>query len=289
MSEAIELLIHFFVSAIKLLKPGGVKVVMAESIAMKQQLIVMKRGKKRSPKLATSDRFLFGLLAVFIGRSRLKKIAVIINPTTFLAFHKSLVNRKYSRLYSNKAKRIPGRKPQDQALIDLVIEMKKRNPSFGYGRIAMQIFEAFGIEISRFTVGRILRKNKHKLPPDGGPSWLTFIGHMKDSLWSIDLFRCESITLKSHWVMVVIDQFTRRIIGFAVHSGDCDGIAYCRMFNEVISGKSLPKYLSSDNDPLFLFHRWQCNLRVLDVEELKSVPGTPTSQDYVSYCTSLAL
>ena len=145
----------------------------------------------------------------------------------------------------------------------------------------MQIFEAFGIEISRFAVGRILRQNKHKLLPGGGPSWLTFIGHVKDSLWSVDLFRCESIALKSHWVMVVLDQFTRRIIGFSVHAGDCDGVAYCRMFNEVISGKSLPKYLSSDNDPLFLFHRWQCNLRVLDVEELKTVPGTPTSHPFI--------
>ena len=81
--------------------------------------------------------------------------------------------------------------------------------------------------------------------------------------------------------MVVIDQFTRRIIGFAVHSGDCDGVAYCRIFNAVISDKSLPKYLSSDNDPLFLFHRWRCNLRVLDVEELKSVPGTPTSHPFI--------
>ena len=55
MSEAIELLIHFVVSAIKLLKPGGVKVVMAETIAMKQQLIVLNRGKRGSPKLTTSD------------------------------------------------------------------------------------------------------------------------------------------------------------------------------------------------------------------------------------------
>ena len=281
MPETIELLIHFFVSAIKLLKPGGVKAVMAETITMKQQLIVMNRGKKRSPVLTTPDRFLFGALAIFIGGSRLKKIAVIIKPTTLLAFHKSLVNKKYSRLYSNKTKRIPGRKPQDQALIDLVIEIKMHNPSFGYGRISMQIFKAFGITISRFTVGRILRKNKDKLPFWNGPSWLTFIGHMKDSLWSVDLFRCESATLKSHWVMVVIDQFTRRIIGFAVYPGDYDGVTYCRMFNEVIAGHSLPKYLSSDNDPLFLFHRWQCNLRVIDVEELKSVPGTPTSHPFI--------
>jgi len=281
MTEKMELLVHLIVSLVRLLKPGGLKVVMAETMAMKQQLIVMNRGRSRSPKLTTSDRFLFGLLAFFIDEKRLQKVVVIIRPSTILSFHGALVRRKYSRLYSNKAKKKPGRKGQDQALIDLVIEMKAHNPSFGYGRIAMQIFEAFGIEISRFTVGRILRKNKHKLPPGGGPSWLTFIGHMKDSLWSVDLFRCESIMLKSHWVMVVLDQYTRRIIGFSVHAGDCDGIAYCRLFNKIISGKKPPKYLSSDNDPLYLFHRWQANLRILEIDEIKSVPGYPVSHPFV--------
>ena len=33
------------------------------------------------------------------------------------------------------------------------------------------------------------------------------------------MFRCESLTLKSHWVMVVMDQCTRRIIGFGIHAG----------------------------------------------------------------------
>ena len=81
--------------------------------------------------------------------------------------------------------------------------------------------------------------------------------------------------------MILMDQYTRRIIGFSVHAGDCNGPALCRMFNEAISGKLLPKYLSSDNDPLFLFRRWQCNLRVLGVEELKSVPGKPTSHPFI--------
>ena len=109
----------------------------------------------------------------------------------------------------------------------------------------------------------------------------SFIGHMADGLWSVDLFRCESATLKSHWVMVVMDQFTRRIIGFAVHGGDCDGVAYCRMFNQIIARKSLPQYLSSDDDPLFLFHRWKENLRILEIDELKSVPGIPISHPFV--------
>ena len=40
-----------------------------------------------------------------------------------------------------------------------------------------------------------------------------------DSLWSVDLFRCESLIPISHWVMVVMDLFTRRIIGYAVCAG----------------------------------------------------------------------
>jgi hypothetical protein len=43
------------------------------------------------------------------------------------------------------------------------------------------------------------------------------------------MFRCESLILKTHWVMVVMDQFTRRIIGFAVSAGDLDGPAICRI------------------------------------------------------------
>jgi transposase InsO family protein len=94
------------------------------------------------------------------------------------------------------------------------------------------------------------------------PSWLTVIGHAKDSLWSVDFFRCESILLKSYWIMIVMDVFTRRIIGFGVAPADLDGPAVCRMFNRAIAKQIPPKYLSSDNDPLFCFHRWRANLRI---------------------------
>jgi hypothetical protein len=42
-----------------------------------------------------------------------------------------------------------------------------------------------------------------------------------------------------------------------------------------------PRSLSSDHDPLFRFHRWRANLRVLEVDELKTVPGTPRSHAFV--------
>src|SRR5215472_4631849 len=83
---------------------------------------------------------------------------------------------------------------------------------------------------------------------------------------------------ENHWVLVVMDHFTRRIIGFGVHRGGVDGEALCRMFQRAIRGQRLPKYVSSDHDPLYKFHQWQANLRVLEVRKIKTVPYVPLSQ-----------
>ncbi|MCG6887704.1 MAG: hypothetical protein LJE74_10885 [Proteobacteria bacterium] len=146
--------------------------------------------------------------------------------------------------------------------------MKRRNPLFGYQRIADQIFSAFDVLLDKDTVRRVHVRHYRPDPGSGGPSWLSFLGHNKDSPWSVDLFRCESLILHSHWIIVVMDQCTRRIVGFAVHKGTLDGAAICRMFGRIISGTEPPTYLSSDNDPLFEFHRWKANLRVLEIEEI---------------------
>ena len=78
-----------------------------------------------------------------------------------------------------------------------------------------------------------------------------------------------------------MDQFTRRIVGCAVHRGVVDGVALCRMFNRIIQTQTLPKYLSSDHDPLYRFYQWQANLRVLEVQEIKTVPYVPLSHPFV--------
>jgi hypothetical protein len=114
-------------------------------------------------------------------------------------------------------------------------------------------------------------------PNADGPSWLTFLGHTKDSLWSLDLFCCGSMTLRTLWVLVM-DHYTRRIIGFGIHVGVVNGEALCRMFKQAIRSASLPKYLSSDHDPLYRFHQWEANLRILGVTATKTVLHVPWSQ-----------
>jgi transposase InsO family protein len=281
MKDMLILLAHLLTTLAKLRGPGGARAVVADSLLMKQQLLVINRSRRRAPNLSALDRFLFGFWSLFLNPRHIQRAAVIIRPSTLLKFHDLLIKRKYRLLYSSGRKGKPGPKGPSPELIQAIIELKQRNPRFGCLRIAQQIAKVFGVDINKDLVRRILAKHYRPMPDDSGPSWLTFIGHAKDSLWSIDLFRCESILLNTHWVLVVMDQFTRRIIGFGVHAGDVDGIALCQMFNSAISTRCAPKYISSDNDPLFLYHQWQANLRVLSVDEIKAVPYMPISHPFI--------
>ncbi len=281
MKDLLILLVHLLTTIAKLLGPGGARTIVADSLLMKQQLLVINRSRRRAPNLSALDRFLLGFWSLFLDPRRLRRAAVIIRPSTLLKFHDMLKKRKYRLLYSSGSKGKPGPKGPSRELIQAIVELKQRNPRFGCRRIAQQIAKAFGVDIDKDLVRRVLTVHYRPGSDDGGPSWLTFLGHTRDSLWSIDLFRCESILLKSHWVLVVMDQFTRRIIGFGVHAGDVDGVALCRLFNTAISTRGIPHYLSSDNDPLFRYHRWQANLRILDIKEIKSVPYVPLSHPFV--------
>ncbi|MFT5390558.1 MAG: putative transposase [Gammaproteobacteria bacterium] len=82
-------------------------------------------------------------------------------------------------------------------------------------------------------------------------------------------------------MLVVNDKFTHRIVGFGIQRGAVDGPALCRMFNDATTGNGTPRYLSTDQDPLFEFHRWRANLRILAIDEVKTVPYTPTSHQFV--------
>ena len=236
MRDLVILFVHLIVTLARLAGPGGVRSVIAESVLVKHQLVILNRSRKRAPHLRVSDRIVAGLCALLMRPARIIRSAITLKPSTLLNLHHALKTRKYRLLFSPKRRRKPGPKGPSKELVEAVIEMKQRNPSWGCPRIAQQIALAFDIQIDKDVVRRILDTHYRPKPDAGGPSWLTFIGHLKDSLWSIDLFRCESVTLRTHWVLVVMDQYTRRIIGFGVQAGTVNGVALCGMFNSALRG-----------------------------------------------------
>ena len=95
------LLAHLFTTIAKLLRPGDALAVVADSLLMKQQLLVMNRTRRRAPNLTTLDRILLGFWSLFLNPHRIQRTAVIIRPSTFLKFHNILKKRKYRLLYSS--------------------------------------------------------------------------------------------------------------------------------------------------------------------------------------------
>jgi putative transposase len=275
------LLLHLLATVARLAGPGGARSVVAESVLVKQQLLILNRSRRRSPHLHFADRMVAGVCALLMRPGRLIRSAIVLKPSTLLSLHRALRKRKYRQLFSPQERKKPGPKGPTQEVMAAVVDMKQRNPTWGCPRIAQQIALAFGIPINKDVVRRILAVRYQPKPDSAGPSWLTVLGHAKDSLWSLDLFRCESAVLHTHWVLVVMDQFTRRIVGFGVHRGVVDGMGLCRMFNRATRCHTPPTYLSSDHDPLYRFHQWQANLRILDVEAIKTVPYVPLSHPLV--------
>src|SRR5882762_5408118 len=261
MKDFLLALLHLTVMTAKLCGQGGVRAVIAENLVLKQQLIVLRRARQRAPNLALTDRLICGFGSLFLSPGRIRKVAIGVRPSTLLAFHQALVRRKYHRLFSSSpCPKKPGPTGPSEALIQAIVELKSRNPRFGCPRIARIVSHTFGVDIDKNVVYRVLLKHHRPAPGGTGPSWLSFIGHTTDSLRSVDLFRCESIVLRSYWVLVVMDQFTRRLVGVGVHCGPVNGADLCRMFNAAIHGQNTPRHLSTDHDPLFEAHRWNASL-----------------------------
>ena len=62
------LLIHLIATLARLLGPGGVRSIVAESLLLKHQLLIVNRSRQRSPNLCGSDRILAGLLALWLPK-----------------------------------------------------------------------------------------------------------------------------------------------------------------------------------------------------------------------------
>ena len=156
MKDVIYLLFHLLTALAKLFQPGGSRAVIAENLLLKQQLIIHSRARQRAPNLTTQERTLLGFFSLLMNPRRIVRSAIIIKPSTLLSFHDAQKKRKYRLLYSPGGGRKPGPKGPSKEIIDAIVSMKQRNPRFGCPRIAQQINLAFGLELDKDTVRRVL-------------------------------------------------------------------------------------------------------------------------------------
>jgi putative transposase len=171
MKNLLLLLAHFLTTLAKLLGPGGARAIVADSLLMKQQLLIINRSRQRAPNLTPIDRILLGFWSLFLKPHRILRAAIIVRPSTLLKFHDMLKKRKYRLLYTARKTEKPGPNGASQELINAIVELERRNTRFGCPRIAQEINKAFGVDIDKDVVRRILAKHYRPGPGSGhGPS-----------------------------------------------------------------------------------------------------------------------
>jgi hypothetical protein len=127
MRDLAILFIHLITTLVRLASPGGVRSVVAESLLVKHQLLILNRSRPRAPNLRLSDRMVAGWCALLLRPCRLIRSAIVLKPSTLLHLHHVLIQRKYRLLFSPKGRRRPGPKGPSQELRDAIVATQQRN------------------------------------------------------------------------------------------------------------------------------------------------------------------
>ena len=165
-----------------------------ENLALRQQLAILKRHKKR-PQIRTKDRLFWIMLCRFW--SNWQEPLIVVKPETVIRWH-----RKGFKLFWKFKSRLkgPGRPPISPEIRDFILKMANANPLWGAPRIHGELLK-LGIEISERTVSNLM-PSRHTTPPS--QTWRTFLKNHMASMVSIDFFTVPTATFRIFFVLVIL-------------------------------------------------------------------------------------
>ena len=171
---------------------GGHRTPALENLALRQQLAMYKRTRRR-PATRCSDRlFWLGLRRVWSDWSG---ALVILRPATVIGWHR----RGFAWYWSRQSRAIGGRPRLGQELRRLVRDMANANPLWGAPRIHGELMK-LGLAVSERTISRLMPRRRR--PPS--QTWRTFLQNHVGSLVAIDFFTVPTITGRLLVVLVVL-------------------------------------------------------------------------------------
>ena len=183
---------------------AGRAVLMAENLALRQQLTVLERSVKH-PKLRTRDRIFW------VWLSRLwpawRSALLIVQPATVVQWH-----RQGFKLYWRwKSRKKPGRPMVDRKIRDLIRRMSRENPTWGAPRMLSELL-LLGHDVAESTVDKYMIRQ----PKPPSQTWRTFLENHAGQIAAMDFFTVPTVTFRVLYVFMVLRHDRRRIVHFNV-------------------------------------------------------------------------
>ena len=177
----------------------------AEILVLRQQIIVLRRGKpSRVPFLAV-DRMVLGWVCQLFPKTR--EALAIVRPDTVVRWHRAGF-RCYWRW---KSRSRLGRPAVPAGIRQLIRQMSVANPLWGAPRIHGELLK-LGIDIGQSSIAKYMARGRG--PPSQG--WRTFLRNHADGIAAMDLFVVPTISFRLLYGLLIMGHGRRQILWFGV-------------------------------------------------------------------------
>jgi transposase InsO family protein len=241
----------------------------AENLALRHQLVVLKRNQKR-PKLKERDRLFWVVLSRIWSGWR--NAVFIVQPDTVVRWHKRAF-KLYWRFKSRSGKR--GRPALAPDIKALILKMADANPTWGAPKIHGELLK-LGLETSERTVSGVLRRYRRKPPSQ---NWRTFIRNHKTDMVAADFLVVPTIRFRMLFVFVVLSHARRQVVHFNVTEHPTAEWT-AQQIIEAFPWDTAPKYLLRDRDKIY-GDRFRRRVESMGIEEVLTAYRSPWQNAYV--------
>ena len=239
---------------------------LAENLALRQQLAVLQRNTKR-PKLRNSDRIFW------VWLSRLwrgwRSVLLIVQPETVIGWH-----RRGFRLYWRLKSRKKTGRPKIEAEIRILIrKISRDNPTWGAPRILSELL-LLGYSVAESTVAKYMTRQ----PKPPSQTWRSFLKNHIGQIAAIDFLTVPTISFRVLYVFLVLRHSHRCVVHFNVTTNPTAQWA-AQQIVEAFPYDQSPRFLLRDRDGTY-GELFQERVKHMGIEEVLIAPRSPWQNPY---------
>ncbi len=214
-----------------------------EILMLRKELQILKRQSKK-PRFSNWDRLFF--ISIFKANSKVIENIITIKPSTIIAWHRKLVQRKWD--YSKKKL---GRPPITDEIKQLILQMKAANKRWGCRKINGEL-RKLGIKVQKSAIAKILKiagysTGNRKFER----TWLNFLANHTKRYFACDFMVVDTLFLKRLYLFSVMDITNKKIVLFNITTNPTAKWLETVVRSGFICLDDLPSVMVSDRDAIY--------------------------------------